>query len=150
MKKISIAVTFALLVSGVQPAFADVKLSDQGRSVIEAANAFAPTSIALAPPVEAVLETAQVEDAHGIVVSAKFTSQDGVNRSFEIRPNYQSESTYYSNGRSTAISSDGGKVFVGTTSSGNIRIVAQTFSRADSKSIEYQTNLEQGTYLLPV
>lgn len=150
MKKISIAVTFALLVSGVQPAFADVKVSDQGKFVIEAANAFAPTTIALAPPLEAGLKTAQIEEANGIVVSAIFSSQDGVTRSFEMRPKYQSESTYYSNGRSTAISSEGRKVFVGTTSSSNIRIVTQTFSRADSKSIEYQTNLEQGTYLLPV
>jgi len=151
MIKITAMLTLAAVLLSAGPALAEDSTKLRGIEVTNRALELAPSTTMGAPSSVGNLTTKhESQPQTGVSVSSSFINSSGRNETLEISPKYPSSSQDTVQGRSTSISSDGLKTFVGSTTSSTMQIIAQTENAESTSRIEYQTSLTANTYLLDV
>jgi hypothetical protein len=151
MKRIAVILSLAAVLFSSGPALAEDSTNLRGIDVSNRALALAPASAPSSPPSEGGLITSHTSKAlKGVSVSSSFRNSKGQHEEVEISPKYASSSWETSLGRSTSISSDGLRTFVGSTTTSTMQIIAQTETAETTSRIEYLTSLTGDTYLLDV
>lgn len=151
MKKVVVILGLAAVLFTAGPALAEDSTNIRGIEVSNRALALAPTSASGSPLPAGALTTSHTAQAlNGVSVSSYFANSKGQHEVLEIRPKYETSSWDTDVRRSTSISSDGLRTFVGSTTTSTMQIVAQTENAESTSRIEYLTSLTGTAYLQDV